>query len=133
MADRDDSTIQYWAELSDYDYEVARSMHTAGHYLYVGFMCHQSVEKILKAIYVKKRNTTPPYIHKLDKLIEFTSLNDEFSERYYEIIDELSPLNIQARYPAHKDMVYKQLNTDKSKDILTKTGELLVWLKQKLK
>jgi predicted transcriptional regulator len=62
-----------------------------------------------------------------------TSLNEELSEEQYEIIDELSPLNIQARYPAYKDLIYRQLDENKSKDILIKTGELLAWLKQKLK
>lgn len=133
MTTTDDKTVQYWTGLSEYDYEVAHSMHKAGHYIYVGFMFHQCVEKMLKAIFVKKQNETPPYIHKLDKLIEMTSLNEELSEEHYEIIDELSPLNIQARYPAYKDLIYRQLDENKSKDILIKTGELLAWLKQKLK
>ncbi|MGB5157354.1 HEPN domain-containing protein [Desulfobacterium sp. N47] len=70
------------------------------HYLYMGFMCHQSVEKMLKAIYVAKFGLVPPYIHKLDKLIELTGLKNAVSEDQYDLIDELIPLNIQARYPA---------------------------------
>ena len=92
-----------------------------------------SVEKMLKAIFVKKQNETPPYIHKLDKLIELASLDKELSEDHCEIIDELSPLNIQARYPAYKDLIHRQIDENRSNDILIKTGELLTWLKQKLK
>jgi HEPN domain-containing protein len=65
MTTTDDRTVQYWTGLSEYDYEVAHSMHKAGHYLYVGFMCHQCAEKMLKAIFVKKQNETPPYITNL--------------------------------------------------------------------
>ena len=34
-------------------------------YLYVGFMCHQAVEKILKAYYTVKNEDTPPFVHNL--------------------------------------------------------------------
>ena len=40
----------YWLELADYDLETARAMLQTGRYLYVGFMCHQVIEKALKAV-----------------------------------------------------------------------------------
>ncbi|HMT12966.1 MAG TPA: HEPN domain-containing protein, partial [Ignavibacteria bacterium] len=43
--------IKYWTELSDYDIESARVMLEGKRYLYVGFMCHQAIEKILKAYF----------------------------------------------------------------------------------
>jgi len=36
--------IEYWLELADYDLETAKVMQQTGRYLYVGFMCHQTVE-----------------------------------------------------------------------------------------
>jgi len=36
--------IQYWIELSDYDLETAEAMLTSKRYLYVGFMCHQTID-----------------------------------------------------------------------------------------
>ena len=127
-----DKTVQYWKELSGYDLKVAESMLEKGHYIYVGFMCHQAVEKILKAVYVSKIKSAPPYIHKLDKLIELTGLKESFSEEKYDIIDELTPLNIQARYPAYKEAIYKLIDEDKAKDILKKSGELITWLKAQM-
>jgi HEPN domain-containing protein len=50
----ENKTINYWIDLSEYDLNVAESLLEKGHYLYMGFMCHQSVEKMLKAIYVAK-------------------------------------------------------------------------------
>lgn len=44
-----DVKIDYWADLSSYDLDTAKSMLESKKYLYVGFMCHQAVEKILKA------------------------------------------------------------------------------------
>lgn len=43
-----DPKVRYWTALADYDAETAAAMLRTGRYLYVGFMCHQSVEKMLK-------------------------------------------------------------------------------------
>ena len=40
----------YWLEIADYDLETAKAMLETGRYLYVGFMCHQVIEKTLKAV-----------------------------------------------------------------------------------
>jgi len=126
----ENKTIAYWIDLSEYDLKVAASLSDKGHYLYMGFLCHQSVEKMLKAIYVAKFNAAPPYIHKLDKLIELTGLKDAMSEVQFDLIDELIPLNIQARYPAYKDAIYKMIDDTKAKEILVKTGDMISWLKK---
>ena len=95
-----EKTIQYWIEISEYDLQVAKTLLDKGHYLYVGFMCHQAVEKMLKAMYVKQTSTMPPYIHKLDRLVDLVGLKMAMSAERNDFIDELTPLNIQARYPA---------------------------------
>ena len=41
--------VTYWVEMSEYDIETAQAMLETRRYLYVGFMCHQVIEKILKA------------------------------------------------------------------------------------
>lgn len=42
-----DDKVKYWIDLSDYDLDTALAMHKSRRYLYVGFMCHQTIEKIL--------------------------------------------------------------------------------------
>jgi HEPN domain-containing protein len=121
--------IDYWVTLSEYDLVVARALLDKEHYLYMGFMCHQSVEKMLKACCVKK-NITPPPIHKLDRLIELAGLKTLLTEDQFDLLDELIPLNIQARYPAHKDAIYKLVGKSKAFEILSRTEEFITWLKQ---
>ena len=53
--------IKYWTEISDYDLETAKAMLQTGRYLYVAFMCHQAIEKILKAYWCAQKEGTPPY------------------------------------------------------------------------
>jgi HEPN domain-containing protein len=51
-------------ESSDYDIETAKAMLKTGRYLYVGFMCHQVVEKAFKAIMhviVQKMKSLPRF------------------------------------------------------------------------
>ena len=41
--DSTSKTVAYWIKISEYDLEVAEAMLEKKHYLYVCFMCHQSV------------------------------------------------------------------------------------------
>ena len=49
-------------------------------FLYVGFMCHQSIEKILKAYYCLYKKKSPPYIHNLTILAKKSKLYNSFLE-----------------------------------------------------
>ncbi len=46
-----DDKVNYWKDLSNYDLETAEAMLQSKRFLYVGFMCHQTIEKIFKAYY----------------------------------------------------------------------------------
>ena len=41
--------VQYWIDIANEDLAVAEDMHKTKHWLYVAFMCHQIIEKMLKA------------------------------------------------------------------------------------
>ena len=83
--------IKYWVDIADYDLETAKAMLQSKRYLYVGFMCHQAVEKILKAYYIKLTDTQPKFTHRLTYLTESTKLEDELSDEQKYFIDELEP------------------------------------------
>ncbi len=40
--------VLYWIDIAEYDMETAKVMLEGKRFLYVGFMCHQVIEKILK-------------------------------------------------------------------------------------
>jgi HEPN domain-containing protein len=58
---------KYWLEIAEYDFETARVMLQGRQFLYVGFMCHQTMEKILKAFYVSKLQENPPHKHNYER------------------------------------------------------------------
>ena len=48
------------------------------------------------------------------------------------LIDVLEPLNVEARYPTHKDKLMKSLTHARSEEILHQTKEMYQWIKSKL-
>ena len=95
--------VRYWMDMSEYDIETAEAMLETKRYLYVGFMCHQTIEKALKAFWTANLTEIPLKIHTLTRLAEKTGLDKLMSNEQLDFIDVLEPLNIEARYPSYKE------------------------------
>lgn len=124
--------VTYWLEMSDYDFDTALAMLETKRYLYVSFMCHQVIEKILKAYWSNVSDEPPLKIHTLSRLAEKTGLDTEMPESYLDFIDLLEPMNIEARYPSYKERLLKSLDENRCKYIIEKTDELRLWIKNRL-
>ncbi len=124
--------ISYWIDLSEYDLETAAAMLRSKRYLYVGFMSHQAIEKILKALFVRLENKSAPFSHSLSFLAKKADIYDSFSEKQKDFIDILEPMNIEARYPVHKEQLMKSLTEERCAEILNNTKELHRWIMKKL-
>lgn len=101
-------------------------------YLHVGFICHQTIEKIFKAYYIKLKEDTAPFTHNLSYLAKQGNFYDDFSTEQKDFIDQIEPLNIEARYPSHKERLLKSLNEQKCHELLEGTKHLQAWIKLKL-
>lgn len=123
--------IQYWLDLAQYDLDTAQAMLETKRYLYVGFMCHQVIEKTLKAI-ISSKDIIPPKIHRLSKLAQVGECYNLLSDEQKDFLDTLDPLNITARYPENKDKLSAILNDKVCKRIYSETGEMLCYLKSML-
>lgn len=124
--------VKYWIEIADYDLETAVAMQKTKRYLYVGFMCHQVIEKMLKAYFCSIKEDTPPFTHSLSRLAEVSGLLNKMTEEQLSILDELEPLNIEARYPSYKERLMKSLDEIRCNKILSNTQNLQSWIKMKL-
>lgn len=127
-----DDKVQYWIDISDYDLETAEAMLRSKRYLYVGFMCHQTIEKVFKAYFTRVKSETAPFSHSLSYLAKKGDLYESFTDEQKDFIDQIEPLNIEARYPSHKERLLKSLTEEKCTEILKKTKELQLWIKEKL-
>ncbi len=124
--------LQYWINLSDNGLVVAETLIKNKHNLYAGFMCHQAVEKMFKGYYVNINKDTPPLRHDLKYLAQKTGLYDLLDDVQKSVIDELNPLNIEARYPDYQNTMAKRLTDEKIKNIFDQTKEFVQWIKQKI-
>ena len=124
--------VDYWIELAFYDLDTAKAMLTTERYLYVGFMCNQTMEKMLKAYYVFNNKKTPPYTHNMRRLATEANLYKELSEKQKDFIDDIIPFNIEGRYPEYKQMLYDTLKRTECENLIKGTEEFVKWIKSKL-
>jgi len=124
--------VKYWREVSDYDLETAEAMLRAGRWLYVGYMCHQVVEKIFKAYWCSRKEDPAPYSHNLINLAQSCGLGLLLSDEQRKFIGEIMPLNIEARYPSYKQSVGESMTASSCQELLSKTQALQQWVKTKL-
>ena len=124
--------IKYWVDLSDEDLRVAEGLLKLKHYLYVGFMCHQCIEKIFKAAYEQQICNTPPFIHGLVVLANKAGFFELLDEEQMSFLEQLNPLNIKARYPDYKKNLAKEMTETVCKNFIIKTQKLQQWTKEKI-
>lgn len=125
-------TDNYWLSLAYYDLQTAEAMLQSKRYLYVGFRCHQTIEKALKAIYAQNNNEVPPKIHNLARLLKLVELEDDIPHDLFNVIHELNPLNVASRYPDEDLAILKELTPEYTREILNNTKELFEWLLTKM-
>jgi HEPN domain-containing protein len=128
-----DKKVAYWVRLSEYDLETAEAMLQTERFLYVGFMCHQAIEKIAKAHYQMVMNQMPPKTHNIIFLFEQTKGAVSLSDEQKNFLDVLQPMNIEARYPDYQDRIFKSLNHEKCRELLRASREMHGWIKEKLR
>lgn len=121
----------YWKEIATYDLDTAEAMFNSGRYLYVAFMCQQSIEKLVKGIYVFHYDEEAPRTHNiwlvLKPLIDDEKLGkgsiDYLVEKKLYFAD-LAFYYISERYPSYKDNLASRLNKETASELLMTSKEV---------
>ncbi len=121
--------IQYWLKGSEYDWKAALALFKSKKYPYCLFLCHLSLEKLLKARIVKETKSHAPFTHNLAYLAGKLSL--KFNKEKISLLEEINNFNIEARYPDEKNEFYQKATLSFTKKYLKTIGELREWLKKK--
>ena len=87
-----------WLAIVAEDLSVAEDLYKTKHWLYVAFMCHQVVEKVLKAYWCVCRDDDPPFIHDHKRIAEGCGLYTKMSDEQKEFLTQIRQMNIAARY-----------------------------------
>lgn len=103
-------------------------MLNTGRFIYCVFMCHLSIEKAFKALYVKKFTKGAPKIHSLVYFAQTLKL--ELPQQHKDFIENLDEVSIPTRYPEQLDKLLKEYDKERTQIILEKSNEVLKWLKK---
>lgn len=128
----EEKNIQEWIDIAEEDLSTAEWCVQGKKFLWAMVMCQQAIEKILKAIYLKKNEEIPPKIHNLNRLTELVGISNDLSEDLKEFFEELLIFYFTSRYPDKSAVLKKVLNEDFAIKFLDKTKEVFIWLKSKL-
>jgi len=117
-----------WLSASEYDLTTAGHMFNTGRYLYVIFMCHLCIEKLVKAIVHEKTEKLPPKSHDLIYISNIAEI--QFPEDLLDFIGKINNASIVTRYPEDLSKVISAYPKDVAMEYLDKTKEVMNWLKQ---
>ena len=124
--------VRRWIEQVNEDIGSAECLFQGGHFLYVGFLCHQAIEKMLKAYYMATHDDDPRYTHSHMRLLEDCGLISEISDEQMRFTDFMVPMYIKARYPEKKEEGARMLGKGICQHMIKETKELTQWIEEKL-
>ena len=123
-------TPQERLKQADYDIKTAEIMFDNKRYFYAVFMCHLSIEKALKGIYLDRLKEIPPKTHNLVYLVEKIKLL--LPENLYDSVFALNRVSVPTRYPDDLQRMLKDYNEERTKKVIESGKEVLQWLKKQL-
>lgn len=126
-----DELMNYWIETAEQDYNTMLHLYESKDYHWSLFMGHLVIEKLLKGVYVKNKDSNIPRIHDLLRLAEKAEI--ELTEEKQDNLDIITTFNISARYPDYKKSFYSKCNYKYTTFNINKIKELRVWLLEIIK
>jgi HEPN domain-containing protein len=125
-----EKTISYWLEGAKYDLGVANAMFKGKKYPYALFMGHLSLEKLLKALVVKRTKNHAPFSHSLPLLADKSGVR--IPEGILIKLREYMEFHFEARYPDANKAFYKKCTKAYTVKKLKEIKEVFAWVRKKL-
>jgi HEPN domain-containing protein len=123
---------EYWIASSEDDMETSKVLFENKKYVQSMFFLHLTIEKMLKALFVRKNNCEAPIGHNLQTLAKKIS-DVPFKKEHFETFSKITTFNIAARYDDYKRNFYKICTVDFAANYLSIGQELIQWLKSLMK
>ncbi|MDX2189642.1 MAG: HEPN domain-containing protein [Bacteroidota bacterium] len=123
--------IDFWVNSSARDYESALYNIKGKQYVFALFLFHLTIEKLLKAHWIKDNiGNTPPYSHDLKYLVGNTELDLKIEQIDFLVL--ANDWNISTRYPDYKETLFKKATSQYVEDQKIKVDDLRKCLLEKL-
>ena len=117
----------YWIEEATESLQVTRHLYEKKDYSYSLFFAHLAIEKILKAIYISRKNEHAPHIHNLQRLAELSNI--QLSDEQRDALIKITTFNLESRYPDEKRSFRKKCTEEFTKKEIEETEVIFKWLK----
>lgn len=69
-----EKAVKFWLKCAKDNLQTAGAMIKTGRWSFAMFMCQQTLEALLKAVFIITHKKRPEYIHKLPKLLQLTGI-----------------------------------------------------------
>ncbi|HZI68360.1 MAG: HEPN domain-containing protein [Ginsengibacter sp.] len=123
--------VKYWKESADESWESALYLAKGKHFSLCLFALHLTLEKLLKALWIKESVTdTPPYTHDLQKLSEELQL--DISPEDFDYLTIVNNWNIRGRYPDYTSRLNKKTTGKYLEVQIAKIDTIKKWLEEKI-
>lgn len=119
--------IDYYVDSADKDYKTMLDLYQTRNNAWALFVGHLVIEKLLKALFLKRINGFPPLIHDLRRICEKAGIEPDQHQRIH--LDSISRFNIRARYDDYKQSFYNLCTDSFTKDWVENIKELRQWIK----
>ena len=125
-----DIIIQHWVDSAKQNYSTMQHLIDSKDYSWALFLGHLVIEKLLKAIYVKKLKTHAILTHDLLRLANKIGLT--LTDDQQEWLDEITTFNLNARYDSHKQDFHKLCTKEFTIIWIDKIEKIKQWLTKQL-
>lgn len=123
--------IKYWQLSANESWDSAVYLASGKHFALALFALHLSIEKLMKAIWVKESITdTPPFTHDLQRLAD--EINLDLQPEDYDYLSIINSWNIRGRYPDYTNHLHKSSTEDYIQKQIDKLHSLKTWLEKKI-
>lgn len=113
---------------AEYDLQTAESLFKSGRYIYVVFMCHLAIEKMLKSIAAETIKDVPPKTHSLIFLIKLAEI--QLPPVLFDFVTKINNASIVTRYPEDFPTLLKVYPKNVTMEYLRTTREVIQCLKK---
>lgn len=123
MSPEQKASLEYWIAGAKEALDTAQTLYQAEKYHHALFFCHLALEKALKARYVARKGTQPPYIHDLRRLADLSEASLDASGR--ESLASINTFNVAGRYEDEKLDLYKRATRTETQQWLETSTRLV--------
>lgn len=119
---------KYWESEAEKDLKSAMNILNSGEFHWSLFIGHLALEKLLKSLYTKRQDDTPPFIHNLVRLADLCEIDLNNEQRL--ALLEINTFNLNARYDEYKNEFYHRANKEYAEKWIKIIEELFQWIKK---